>query len=107
MKDNEISGYEAELFRHFCARYGYDYKVAVATFETGMAGVSTGQFDVGFCAVEYQPERAEHYLFSEKTCEADCVLVVRSDGDNGLRLGQILRKKFQDTFLFYGFNVEC
>nr|WP_269453583.1 transporter substrate-binding domain-containing protein [Selenomonas ruminantium] len=83
-----------------CARYGYDYKLTVATFETGMAGVSTGQFDMGFCAVEYQPERAEHYLFSEKTCEADCVLAVRSDGDTGLRLGQILRQKFQDTFLW-------
>ena len=95
MRDNEISGYEAELMRHFCAEYGYDFKITVASFETGMAGVSTGQFDIGFCAVEYQPERAEHYLFSDKTCEAECVLAVRSDGDTGLGL----QKKFYDTFL--------
>ena len=99
MQDNELSGYEAELLRHFCAKYGYDFKATVATFETGMAGVSTGQFDMGFCAVEYQPERAEHFLFSDKTCEADCVLAVRSDGDMGLMPGQVLKKKFQDVFL--------
>lgn len=84
MQGNELSGYEPELLMQFCAKYGYDFKVTVATFETGMAGVSTGQFDLGFCAVEYQPERAEHFLFSDKTCEADCVLAVRSDGDTGL-----------------------
>lgn len=99
MQDNELSGYEAELLFHFCAKYGYDFKATVATFETGMAGVSTGQFDVGFCAVEYQPERAEHFLFSDETCEADCVLAVRSDGDTGLLPGQVLKKKFQDIFL--------
>ena len=99
MQDNELSGYEPELFRHFCAKYGYDFKTTVATFETGMAGVSTGQFDLGFCAVEYQPERAEHFLFSDKTCEADCVLAVRSDGDTGLGPVQVLKKKFQDVFL--------
>lgn len=99
MQDNEISGFEAELLRHFCAAYGYAYKITVATFETGMAGVSTGQFDMGVCAVEYKPERAEHYLFSDKTCEADCVLAVRSEGDTGLGMAQVLKKKFADTFL--------
>ena len=99
LQDNELSGYEPELLRHFCAAYGYDFKYTVASFETGMAGVSTGQFDMGLCAVEYQPERAEHYLFSERICEADCVLVVRSDGDAGLGPLAALKKKFHDTFV--------
>lgn len=99
LQDNELSGYEPELLRQFCAAYGYDFKHTVASFETGMAGVSTGQFDMGMCAVEYQPERAEHYLFSDRICEADCVLVVRSDGDAELGPLAILKRKFHDTFL--------
>jgi polar amino acid transport system substrate-binding protein len=48
MQENKISGYEAELFLRFCAKYGYDYRHTVASFDTAMAGVSTGQFDLGF-----------------------------------------------------------
>ena len=64
-----------------------------------MAGVNTGQFDMGFCAVEYKPERAEHFLFSDRTCEAECVLVVRSDENSELGPLATLRKKFRDTFI--------
>lgn len=99
MQNNEISGFEAELFMRFCAAYGYDFKYTVAAFETAMAGVNTGQFDLGFCAVEYKPERAEHFLFSDRTCEADCVLVVRSDGNSELGPLAALKKKFRDTFI--------
>ena len=99
MQDNKISGYEMELCMHFCAKYGYDCKVTVAAFETGMAGVSTGQFDLGISAVECRPEREEHFHFSDKTCEADCVLAVRSDGGAGPGFLAGLKKKLHDTFL--------
>lgn len=96
LQGDEISGFEPELLRHFCAAYGYDFNITVAAFETGMAGVNTGKFDLGFCAVEYKRERDEHFLFSDSTSEADCVLVVRSDDDTGTGA---LQRKFYDTFL--------
>ena len=99
MQNNEIAGYEAELMQQFCAAYGYDFQVTVATFETGMAGVSTGKFDIGFCSVEIRPERAKHFLFSDKTWEADCVLAVRADGSAGSGIIATLKQTFHDIFL--------
>ena len=99
MQNGEISGYEPEILRHFCAAYGYDLSTTVAPFETGMAGVNTGKFDLGFCAVEYKTERNDHFLFSDQIFEADCVLVVRSDGNTGTGALAALKKKFYDTFL--------
>lgn len=99
MQNNEISGYEPELLRHFCEAYGYDLSITVAPFDTGMAGVKTGKFDMGFCAMEYKTERTHHFLFSDQIFEADCVLAVRSDGNTGMGALAALKKKFYETFL--------
>ncbi len=99
IQNNEIVGYEAELFRHFCAMQGYGCKISVASFETAMAGVATGQFDVGVSAIEYLEERDGKFLFSDRTCEADCVLVVRSDELSEAGLLATVKKRIEDTFL--------
>ena len=98
IQENKTVGFEMELWRRFCAAYGYDYKTTISHFESALAGVNTGQFDVGISAVENTSERTKSIIFSDKTCEADCVLVVRSDGGTSMGPAASLKKKFSDSF---------
>ena len=99
VSNGQFAGYEAELLARFCEAYGYDFKPTVATFEAAVGGVANGQFDIGMSSVEYIAEREEHVLFSNPTCEADCVLVVRSDGANSAGILDTLKKKIYDTLI--------
>lgn len=99
MENGDYAGYEAELLYRFCAAYGYDFQAKVANFEGAVGGVATGQFDIGLSSVEYLPERAEQILYSDPTCESECVLVVRSDNAEDGSLWEVLKKKIYNTII--------
>ena len=105
LKNGEVTGYEVELFRRFCAEYGYQYEAKVEDFETMLADVKVGKADVGIDAIEYMPERGENMLFSQPDNTDRCVLIVNSasgsaagfleDIENRLRASLLTENRWQ------------
>ena len=79
LKNNEVVGYEVELFNQFCAEYGYNYEVKNEAFETMLADVKIGKIDVGINAIEYTPEREDNMLFSNPNNIDQCVLIINAN----------------------------
>ena len=83
LKNNEVIGYEVEIFDKFCAAYGYKYEIKNESFETMLADVNLGKIDVGINAIECFPEREKNMLFSKPTHINECVLIINSDSAEG------------------------
>lgn len=85
VSNQQIVGYEVELFDKFCAAYGYDYEFQIEAFPTMLADVTTGRVDVGINAIEKIPEREKDLLFANPHYIDQAIVVVdaasASDGN--------------------------
>ena len=69
MINNELSGYEYELFNEFCYEYDYDYVLSSGTFDTVISSIASGKSDIGFASVTITDERKENMDFSDPICD--------------------------------------
>ena len=77
--NNELRGYAVELAYMFCKRYGYIPNFEYVVTSDGLAGMSTGVYDIGASCLTVTEERKKIVLFSEPIYNGGIVLCVRTD----------------------------
>ncbi|MBR6522574.1 MAG: transporter substrate-binding domain-containing protein [Oscillospiraceae bacterium] len=76
-RENYYTGLEMELLTLFAQKYGYSFDIEVIPFESIIAGIAAGKYDMGSAALNITPEREESVDFSEPYAEFDVVLVTK------------------------------
>ena len=81
--NNEIQGIQVEMVYMFARKYGYNVDYEVTTVASGLAGISSGVYDVGANNFSITPERAETMNFSIPFYSGGLTLAVRASDLNG------------------------
>ena len=76
-----LTGYDVEIGALIAQKLGVEPEYAETDWDSILAGVESGRFDIACNGVDLTEERAEKFAFSEPYIYPDAVLVVR--GDNG------------------------
>lgn len=80
-----FTGFEMELLTLFGQKYGYKFDIEVVPFESIIAGISAGKYDMGASTLNITPEREESVDFSDPYSAFDVVLVVKGDANKTQR----------------------
>lgn len=76
--NNQLTGYAVELSVMFARKYGYTIKFEQAPIAAGLAGVTSGKYDILATSLSYTEERAQSMDFSDVIYNGGVMLVVRS-----------------------------
>ena len=87
-REDYFTGFEIELLTLFGQKYGYKFDIEVVPFESIIAGISSGKYDMGASTLNITAEREESVDFSVPYATFDVAMVVKAtDGeDNGKTL---------------------
>ena len=77
---NGYTGLEMELLTLFGQYAGYAFDIEVVPFESIIAGISTGKYDMSASTLSITPEREESVDFSDPYASFDVVMIVKDDG---------------------------
>ncbi|MCR4952254.1 MAG: transporter substrate-binding domain-containing protein [Solobacterium sp.] len=80
-KTNELTGFDVEVGKEIAAALGVEARFEEAAWESLLAGVDSGRFDIICNGVGYKEERAKSYEFSEPYVFTRKVLIVGKDND--------------------------
>lgn len=80
-KTNELTGFDVEVGKAIAAELGVEARFEEAAWESLLAGVDSGRFDIICNGVGYTEDRALSYEFSEPYVYTRKVLIVTSDND--------------------------
>ena len=80
--DGALTGFDVELAKEIGKALGVDVKFEETAWDSILAGVDAGRFDIACNGVSYTDERAEKYSFSTPYAYTGAVIVVRSDNDS-------------------------
>ena len=72
------TGFEMELLTLFGQYAGYAFEIEVVPFESIIAGISAGKYDMASSALNITPEREESVDFSDPYASFDVVMVVKN-----------------------------
>lgn len=78
-ESGELVGFEVEVGKEIAAYLGVEAKFEETAWDSILAGVESGRFDIACNGVGYTEERAESYTFSDPYVYTRTVLVVRGD----------------------------
>ena len=103
-RENYITGFEMELLTLFAQKYGYAFDIDIIPFESIIAGIATGKYDMGAATLNITPEREESVDFSVPYASFDVVIVVKAtpDAANQESLMDELKEDFEKTFIREG-----
>lgn len=79
---DNLVGYDVEIGERIAAELGVKAEFAETDWDSILAGVDSGRFDIACNGVDITPERSEKYAFSTPYIYPDAVLVVRSDNED-------------------------
>ena len=87
-REDYFTGFEIELLTLFGQEYGYKFDVEVVPFESIIAGIASGKYDMGAATLNITPEREESVDFSVPYATFDVAMVVKDTGgqENGKTL---------------------
>ena len=74
-----FTGFEMDLLTLFAREYGYKFDFEVVPFESIIAGISAGKYDMGASSLNITSEREESVDFSDPYDDLGVVLVVKDD----------------------------
>ena len=74
------TGFEMELLTLFASQNGYAFDIEVVPFESIIAGISAGKYDMGASSLNITPEREESVDFSDPYTEFEVVMVIKGEG---------------------------
>lgn len=77
LKNGQFAGYDVEVIVGFCREYGYKVVFEDTLFASVLAGVASGNYDMGAAGFTITDERKESVDFSDVYHTEDLVLVVR------------------------------
>ncbi len=78
MYGEEFTGIDMDIIRAVCEETGYTPKFENVTFDSIIAGVSSGKYDVGASGITISADRAEEVLFSSPYITAKQVVLSKS-----------------------------
>ena len=78
-ENDELAGFEVEMGNLIAEGLGVKAEFQEVPWESVLAGVDSGRFDIACNGVSYTAERAKSYTFSEPYLYTDAVLVVGAD----------------------------
>lgn len=76
-RGNSYTGFEMELLTLFGQQAGYAFEIDVVPFESIIAGINAGKYDMGASGLNITPEREESVDFSDPYSAFDTILVVK------------------------------
>ena len=87
-REDYFTGFEIELLTLFGQEYGYKFDIEVVPFESIIAGIASGKYDMGAATLNITPEREESVDFSVPYATYDVAMVVKDTGgqENGKTL---------------------
>ncbi len=77
-----LTGFDVELSRLIAGKLGVEADFQTAEWSALLAGMDGGRFDIVCNGVDYTPERAEKYDFSDPYVFTEIALVVRKDNED-------------------------
>jgi cystine transport system substrate-binding protein len=80
-KTNELTGFDVEVGKEIAAALGVEARFEEAAWDSLLAGVDSGRFDIICNGVGYTDERAESYEFSDPYVYTRKVLIVADSND--------------------------
>ena len=79
LHNDRCTGFEIELLTLFAQQYGYSFEIEEVPFNSVVAGIASGKYDMASASLNITPEREESVDFSDPYSAFDTILVVRSD----------------------------
>ncbi len=95
--DNQLVGLDVEIGKAIAAYIGVEARFEETNWDSILAGVDSGRFDVACNGVGYTETRAEKYNFSTPYVYTHKVLVVRSDNESIKSFEDLKGKKTANT----------
>lgn len=77
-REGGYTGFEIELLTLFGRHAGYAFDIDIVPFESIIAGITSGKYDMGASSLNITPEREESVDFSDPYAAFDVVLVVKA-----------------------------
>ncbi len=96
-ENNVLTGFDVDLGYAIAEKLGVEARFVPTQWESILAGVSSGRFDLACNGVGYTEERAEKYYFSTPYLYTSSVLVVRADNDTINSFEDLEGKKTANT----------
>lgn len=81
IKNGKLVGYDVEILTLFAEEYGYRLDITSVPFQSLLAGVSGGAYQLGISGLTITDERKETFDFSDTYHNEDIIYVVAGDGD--------------------------
>lgn len=97
-KGDLCTGYEVELLSMFAQAFQYDLEIEEVAFESIIAGLKMGKYDVGAAGFTIMPERGESVDFSEPHMTVDAVMVIAGGQEKTGFIAE-MKRGFEKTFL--------
>lgn len=99
-KDNEIVGFDIEVFRKFCAARGYKYSLTDVNFDSIVMSIASGKADAAVCALVITPERAQSIDFSNPVLTVESALIYKDDSlHKQSNFFSYIKDSFEKTFM--------
>ncbi len=76
--NNKRVGYAVDLMTRFARKYGYTLKAEETTIASGLAGMTSGKYDVFAGSISYTEERAKSVDYTDVIYNGGVVLMVRA-----------------------------
>ena len=113
-ENDQLTGFDIEIAMLIAKELGVEADIQEVPWESILAGVETGRFDIACNGVGYTEERAQKFTFSTPYVYTEAVLVVRGDNEDIHTLDDLKGKKtsnspnstYADKAISYGASVE-
>ena len=96
-ESNQLEGYDVEIGQAIADALGVEARFQETDWDSILAGVEGGRFDIACNGVSYTEERAEKYNFSTPYLYTPSVLAVRNDNEDIKSVDDLQGKKTANT----------
>lgn len=81
IKNGKLVGYDVDILTLFAEEYGYKLDITAVPFQSLLAGVSGGAYQMGISGLTITEERKETFDFSDPYHNEDVLYIIPGDGD--------------------------
>ena len=89
----ELVGFDVELAKLIADKLGVEVQYQETDWESILAGVQSGRYDLAINGVTYTEERAQSFNFSNPYAQMDAVLIVAADNNDITSFDDLAGKK--------------
>ena len=96
-EDGNLTGFDVEIGTLIARGLGVEPDFQEVSWESILAGVESGRFDIACNGVGYTEERAQKYAFTDPYVYTEAVLVVRADNEEIKSVEDLAGKKTSNS----------